>query len=272
MSGKPKIESFKGDNFEECTAFIQAIRQAAWAEGRLRDPAWMADFASLYFSSKATSWHAKLPLEVRQDWFKLEGALVDHWAVAEEDNDSHIYPAPAAAPMPVAGDNSDPVVRGILKVIPDDITSEPAYVKRGTATCSFSGDRETALRVIFNSRSKYGLIECSGDSIRSWLAIHWGKPKPDLRSGSQSWAAPTIVSSDNLKSPWEVDGPCQLMGCTVSSRGEITPVWMGANKSQGIPLYVFLSQQFLWLTVDPEAFSRKNPSKKRAKLVIEPID
>lgn len=81
------VESFKGDNFEECTAFIQAIRQAAWAEGRLRDPAWMADFASLYFSSKATSWHAKLPLEVRQDWFKLEGALVDHWAVAEEDNE-----------------------------------------------------------------------------------------------------------------------------------------------------------------------------------------
>lgn len=69
--------------------------------------------------------------------------------------------------MPVAGDNSDPVVRGILKVIPDDITSEPAYVKRGTATCSFSGDRETALRVIFNSRSKYGLIECSVSFIKS---------------------------------------------------------------------------------------------------------
>lgn len=45
----------------------------------------MADLASLYVSSRALSWHAKLPLEVRQDWFKLEEALVDFWAPANKD-------------------------------------------------------------------------------------------------------------------------------------------------------------------------------------------
>lgn len=67
--------------------FIQAIRATAWSEGRLRDPAWMADFASPYFSSKALSWQSKLPLEVRQDWFKLETALAGRWGPADEDDE-----------------------------------------------------------------------------------------------------------------------------------------------------------------------------------------
>lgn len=78
------VDFFKGNDWEDCTAFIQAIRQAAWAESRLQDPLWMANLASLYFSGRALSWHAKLPLDVRQDWFKLEGALVDRWAPADE--------------------------------------------------------------------------------------------------------------------------------------------------------------------------------------------
>lgn len=74
------VDLFKGGSWEECAAFIRAIRAAAWTEGKLRDPAWMADFASLYFSYETMLWHSKLPLEVRQDWAKLEEALVDRWS------------------------------------------------------------------------------------------------------------------------------------------------------------------------------------------------
>ncbi|KAG8902435.1 hypothetical protein FRC00_007971 [Tulasnella sp. 408] len=86
MASNPKIKFFKGSNWDECIAFIQAIRAAAWAEGKLRDPAWMADFSSLYFSHKSLPWYSKLPIEVRQDWFKLEAALVDRWAPDDEDD------------------------------------------------------------------------------------------------------------------------------------------------------------------------------------------
>lgn len=60
-------------------------------------------------------------------------------------------------------------------------------------------------------------------------------------------------------------GANKSQGAPLQSISFILIVWHWINLSQeGIPLYVFLSQQFLWLTVDPEAFSRKNPSKKRA--------
>ncbi|KAG8902440.1 hypothetical protein FRC00_007976 [Tulasnella sp. 408] len=159
MSSKPKVDLFKGDSWEECTAFILAIREAAWSEGRLRDPGWMADLASLYFSSRALSWHAKLPLEVRQDWFKLEEALVDFWAPANKDVE-FMQPAPAAAPKQVGGDGRDYIFRGAFKAIPDDLESKPFFITPGKETCTLSEDRGSALHVRFSSRSKHGLLEC----------------------------------------------------------------------------------------------------------------
>lgn len=69
------VEPFKGKNGEECNSFIRAIRAAAWKQGKLRDAAWMADFASLQFSHQALSWHSRLTEDVRQDWTKLEVAI-----------------------------------------------------------------------------------------------------------------------------------------------------------------------------------------------------
>ncbi|KAG8960520.1 hypothetical protein FRC00_000144, partial [Tulasnella sp. 408] len=156
MASKPKtssqanglylpVDSFRGNNSEECTTFIQAIREAAWAEGKLRDAAWMADLASLYFSSKAMSWHAKLPVEVRQDWFKLEVALVDRWAPADE-GDEFTQPVPAVAPKTSGADRNDGVMHGVLKAIPDDSQATPSYVQPGSLKYALMGDRETALR------------------------------------------------------------------------------------------------------------------------------
>lgn len=274
MTSKPKISPFKGDNSEECTAFIQAIREAAWTEGKLRDPAWMADLASLYFSGRAMTWHAKLPLELRQDWFKLEGALVDRWALAEEDDDSHIQPVPAAAPKLAGGDGNDSVVHGVLKVLPDtdEVPFEPAYITFVSDLCFLTEDRGDALRVRFNSGSKPGLLEWTNGPICSWLAIHWGEAKPLIGRGSKSWASLTIVSSDNLQSSCTDDGPWRLMGCKVSPKSEITPVWRDVENSKENPLCAFVCGGSVFLAVDSEAYTRENPKEKRAKLVLEPID
>lgn len=269
MSSKPKIELFKGDSWEECAVFILAIREAAWSEGRLRDPGWMADLASLYFSSRALSWHAKLPLDVRQDWFRLEESLVDFWAPA---NNPQIQPAPAAAPKQVGADGRDSVLHGVLKAVPDGLGSKPSFLTSGTGTCTLSEDRGSALHVRFSSRSKHRLLECDSGSICSWLAIHWRDVKPDFSGGSGNWAAPAIVSSDNLRSSASLGGPWQLMWCTVSSTGEVTPVWKQMDNSEGIPLCVFLGSNCVWLVVDPEVYSRQAHRHERARLVFEPID
>ncbi|KAG8944438.1 hypothetical protein FRC04_001812 [Tulasnella sp. 424] len=78
--GRPeKVNLFKGNSGAECEDFIQNIRETAWKEGKLQDGLWMANFASLHFSGKALKWHSALPLDVRQDWFKQEMALLEYW-------------------------------------------------------------------------------------------------------------------------------------------------------------------------------------------------
>ncbi|KAG8920769.1 hypothetical protein FRC01_000608 [Tulasnella sp. 417] len=131
----------------------------------------MADIASLYFSSKTLSWHSKLPLEVRQDWFKLEEALVNRWASANQDDDSHIQPIPAAAPRPVDGDVSQSVVHGVLKAVPDDGLVTPSYIKLDETgeIGSLTKDKETALRLCLHSRSKPGLLEWMASLVLPYL-------------------------------------------------------------------------------------------------------
>lgn len=183
-----------------------------------------------------------------------------------------IQPAPAAAPKQVGGDGKDTVLHGVLKAIPDGLGAKPFFITPGVKTCTLSEDRGSALHVRFSSRSKRGLLEYDGGSICSWLAIHWNDAKPNFSGGSGNWAAPTTVSSDTLKSSATFDGPWQLMRCTILPTGEVTPLWRQMDKSKDIPLCVFLSSKYVWLVVDPEVYSGKNPDHKRAKLFIEPID
>lgn len=270
MSSPPKIEFFRGDSWDDCVSFIQAIRTAAWDAGKLRDPAWMADFASLYFSYKALSWHSKLPLDIRQDWFKLEGALVDRWAPADEGDNLQIQPAPAAAAIPPDRGDGDRAVCGFLKVIRDNDPVASSYVtfnSRNYSVCTLTDDRESALRVRCTSLSRLGLLEWINDSSCSWLAVHWTRPNPSIKRGSSDATYLTIVQSNNLKSSWPCDSePWQLMQCTVSPSGEVTPSWDGREETS---LVVFTLGAFPFLVADAEAYSRKNPSTSRAKLVVE---
>ncbi|KAG9007695.1 hypothetical protein FRB90_009267, partial [Tulasnella sp. 427] len=75
--------SFRGNSWEECSDFIQSIRAAAWKEGKLGDPTWMADLASIHFELDALAWYSHLESDVQADWSKLQVALVDHWSAPD---------------------------------------------------------------------------------------------------------------------------------------------------------------------------------------------
>ncbi|KAG8913258.1 hypothetical protein FRC01_004635 [Tulasnella sp. 417] len=58
----------------------------------------MAGFAATYFWQGALVWHSGLPQDIRQDWLKLEAAILARWPLPEVDNKLRIYRTPAAAP------------------------------------------------------------------------------------------------------------------------------------------------------------------------------
>ncbi|KAG8987699.1 hypothetical protein FRB90_003207, partial [Tulasnella sp. 427] len=75
MADPIAVDSFKGDSWEECSAFIQRVRAEAWKEGKSRDYAWMADFSAMYFAGDALLWYSSLAQDIQEDWLKLQAAL-----------------------------------------------------------------------------------------------------------------------------------------------------------------------------------------------------
>lgn len=81
------VSTFAGNGWTELEAFIRSIRAIAWNEGKLQDPLWMANYASLHFSGKALRWHAELPEDIQESWRKLEVAMVARWPPPDDSED-----------------------------------------------------------------------------------------------------------------------------------------------------------------------------------------
>lgn len=78
---------FEGRDGHECEEFIRAIYKAAYAAGRLRDDAWMADLAVPCFSGRALRYYESLEPEVQCDWRLLRKALLAWCPPSEGDAD-----------------------------------------------------------------------------------------------------------------------------------------------------------------------------------------
>lgn len=270
MSSPPQIEPFRGSGtWEECSDFIRAIRAAAWKEGKLRDLAWMADFASLNFSHKALFWHSRLPEDVRQDWSKLESEIFIRWAPLEGDDGVTIRPTPAAAPALDHNETNTSPLQGVLKVVLDE-SDTTYYVKFGQADsqCSLTNDANEALRVRCNSLPSGTLLECIGHSCHSWLAIQWDASAPTIGVGSSDYAYIPRVDSD-MKSSRGQGCPVQLITCTILKSGEIILGWKKDGGSKAILTIFVRSGRDLYLAADPSAYSKQFPIERRAKLFIE---
>lgn len=76
--------TFTGTNGNECEAFIVAIRDLAFAQGRDEDHHWMLRFATTRLRGKALRWHARLEPSIKQDWDLFVQALFEEYSFVEE--------------------------------------------------------------------------------------------------------------------------------------------------------------------------------------------
>ncbi|KIO17952.1 hypothetical protein M407DRAFT_32367 [Tulasnella calospora MUT 4182] len=80
-SGRP---IFYGESSKEAEDFIFAIKERAYAEGKQRDNAWIAEFVSICFAKTALRWYEELDEDVQNDW-----RLLKHAILAEYQEESH---------------------------------------------------------------------------------------------------------------------------------------------------------------------------------------
>ncbi|KIO33894.1 hypothetical protein M407DRAFT_17163 [Tulasnella calospora MUT 4182] len=272
MSSEPHVDLFKGTDWKECDTFVRALRSRALWEGKQRDPAWIADFAAPHFSYKALLWHSRLPQDVRQDWFKLETALLERWAPSEEDDETTIEPTPAAAPSINSIQRPERNLQGVIKAVVDG-SNDSYYVdfENGSGYCGLTRDVTEALRIRCNSLSDATLLERIDGPRRSWLAVQWWPLAPKLGAKSADYSYVPLVDSKGLKSSWSRDSPCQLMVCNVSTNGEVMPFWKDSDDRK-ITLTPFRNGGWLHLVVDPDTYERDYTANQRVKLFMEAAD
>ncbi|KIO26926.1 hypothetical protein M407DRAFT_196371 [Tulasnella calospora MUT 4182] len=100
--------SFSGTDGLEAEKFIRAVRKVAFSQGKIEDPRWMAQFASICLEGNALRWHTTLDNETKNDWALFESALLKQYpeepryerASSREPPSaiSDSIPTPAAAP------------------------------------------------------------------------------------------------------------------------------------------------------------------------------
>ncbi|KAG9040650.1 hypothetical protein FS837_000360, partial [Tulasnella sp. UAMH 9824] len=81
---------FKGADHNECEAFVVAIRDLAFANGKEEDCHWMLHYATTRLRGKALRWHAKIDPSVRKDWDFFVQALFEQYPLAEESTEDGI--------------------------------------------------------------------------------------------------------------------------------------------------------------------------------------
>ncbi|KAG8961366.1 hypothetical protein FRC05_006234 [Tulasnella sp. 425] len=246
----------------------------------------MAHFASLHYSRKALKWHSNLPLDVRQDWFKQEKALLERWpAPADESDDEEaeasIVPTPAAASLlsAQAGKSSE---IGVLQFVSISGNENPLYIAglRINGECTLTTAVGEALRLQWGRSVNLGsrILECV-DSGSEWLAIHWKDVKPSFATGSTTWARLTVVDSDTLAPATLTasdhpitEGPFRINVWRLSTEGQTTLVWKDGVTGKETQLETFRSASFMYISVDQNAYQAENRDERRGRLVFRPVE
>lgn len=78
---------FLGRDGSECEEFIRAIHKVAYAAGKIRDDAWMADLASTCFSGRALRYYLGLEPGVQCNWRLLCHTLLTKYPRPDEDEE-----------------------------------------------------------------------------------------------------------------------------------------------------------------------------------------
>ncbi|KAG8980322.1 hypothetical protein FRB93_009281 [Tulasnella sp. JGI-2019a] len=77
----PGVEwlSFSGAPSEDVLLFARGVHRCAFAYKRLKDDAWMADYAHGCLLGEALAWFDTIDVEIQLDWLKLRPALMDRF-------------------------------------------------------------------------------------------------------------------------------------------------------------------------------------------------
>ncbi|KAG9030613.1 hypothetical protein FS837_003225 [Tulasnella sp. UAMH 9824] len=265
MSSTQDIQPFKGGSWKECGAFIQRVRAAAWKEGKLRDPAWMADFASLHFLDYALVWYFSLPLEVQQDWSQLQAALLGKWSPPSGDDFAEPPNGSAVADAP--SEQLDHMERAILKVVVAG-KAEAHYVGvlSDDKNLGLTGNAEKALRFHFNPHSDLTHFELIVREKTMLVArSSLGAEQTEFR-----YAELTAVNCETLKSPVSRGGPFQIAMFRIARSGEVTPLWRDGNTETS--LKAFTTSFTIFATPDPESYGNRYGSIIPVTLFIQKVD
>ncbi|KAG8999216.1 hypothetical protein FRB90_012127 [Tulasnella sp. 427] len=252
---------FRGKDGTECESFIHAVRRVAWEEGKMQESTWMANFASLHFSGRALKWQADLALDVRQDWIKLEKALLERWSPPDIGNDDEhkLQPIPTPAPAtnhPIEKEGVSDL--GVLELVCKDEagSTRSKYLGAGISdkgSCRFEQDISKAMKK---------------DSRYLWLALAWTYSEPEFGKGSNQWARITTADPWTLTTEaFRLDENCaeglfRVAAWKVDSAQNVVPVWEW--KDEVFPLALFEDDDFAYAAVDPVAYAADNSEENRA--------
>lgn len=135
--GEEDFLVFRGASNQEAEDFVRAVRIQAFKSGKFQDQKWVTEFAAAALAGKALRWYIRLPNPTREDWDKLQGAILEHEWADESGGSSAIIPA--AAPVSAAG----PPSSSILPPGPAQPVRPPASRSRRTARVRIIADDQS---------------------------------------------------------------------------------------------------------------------------------
>lgn len=94
----PERPIFYGESSEEAENFVFAIKERAYQEGKQKDHAWTAEYASICFAKGALRWYEELDEDTQNDWRLLRRAILAHYKDMEPAS-SKVPTAPLATQM-----------------------------------------------------------------------------------------------------------------------------------------------------------------------------
>ncbi|KAG8910407.1 hypothetical protein FRC01_006348 [Tulasnella sp. 417] len=143
--------SFSGAPNESAALFVQSVQRIAFAQNRMKDDEWIAEYASTCFAEAALAWFLSLEDEVQTSWKKLRFALVQRYPVPT--------PQPAPSIVPATPKASSPGIPDIghIEVLRPEFGDFFGYLSRdstGRFVVDPSQEKALKLKAVLHTNSK----------------------------------------------------------------------------------------------------------------------
>lgn len=92
--------SFFGEQNDDVTTFLQAVKRIALTEGKSRDDDWLTDYVESCLTGPALDWYAQLDKNVQTSWQDLRLALLQKYTARGNVGPPAAPPAQAPPAVP----------------------------------------------------------------------------------------------------------------------------------------------------------------------------